>query len=356
MFSKILLKFLYFSSSSPVHYPLDEDIQRMFYPFNCLLLLLCTPKYAIRNSYIVPNGITRTILSFLSVCFVIIVSVFYLFFQEQNDVYASAHEGAIELVITIFLHILYISITIMIFVLNIIHSKDNILLMVSIQKIYRSFIIIKGVNSFVIWNWIIAGVTIISNIAIYTSFHMTSNGVYIFTLPLLIRNCMYATVDVNCVYAIRVLALLNKCLDEWVDRIARLNEEEEYYMNTTKLVNVYLDILKAYKLYKTLFQAWLVVFYKYPVFGFMASLWIFKDIALIVIQSVQCEKFYLANERAKTACILLLRDKNCPNDQRRLYKQILQTNRVFSKMSAYGLFYVDPRLTIAVVELFTGYY
>ena len=38
-----------------------------------------------------------------------------------------------------------------------------------------------------------------------------------------------------------------------------------------------------------------------------------KNIGLIVILSIYCEKFYIAVEVAETACIQLMKNRNCPS-------------------------------------------
>ncbi|CAH1640537.1 unnamed protein product [Spodoptera littoralis] len=95
--------------------------------------------------------------------------------------------------------------------------------------------------------------------------------------------------------------------------------------------------------------------FKYPVIDLSTSLWIAKDIVLVICHSIQCEKFYITIEEAKMACIQLMKNKNCPSEQAQLYKKVLWKSRNFNKISIYGLMYVDAKLPISVIGLLTGY-
>ncbi|KAF9410593.1 hypothetical protein HW555_010360 [Spodoptera exigua] len=95
--------------------------------------------------------------------------------------------------------------------------------------------------------------------------------------------------------------------------------------------------------------------HKYPIVNVALFLWVAKDILLFITQSVECEKFYIANEEAMLACIQLMKNKNCPSDQLHLYKQVLRINRNFNKMSACGFFHVNAQSTITVIRILVGY-
>ncbi|PZC77111.1 hypothetical protein B5X24_HaOG203728 [Helicoverpa armigera] len=87
----------------------------------------------------------------------------------------------------------------------------------------------------------------------------------------------------------------------------------------------------------------------------VSASWLIKDIVLVIFHSVQCEMFYIAIEEAEISCVKLMMNKNCPGDQARLYKKVMQTNRTFSKMSACGLFYVDGVLPLKLTGLLASY-
>ncbi|XP_075985621.1 uncharacterized protein LOC142982822 [Anticarsia gemmatalis] len=89
---------------------------------------------------------------------------------------------------------------------------------------------------------------------------------------------------------------------------------------------------------------------------FTVMLWLMKDMVLELLVCVHCERFYIAVENAETACIQRLKNRNCPESQRRLCRDVIQLNRSsFSKMSACGLFYIDASLPVRLVEMITNY-
>ncbi|KAJ8710892.1 hypothetical protein PYW08_009407 [Mythimna loreyi] len=75
-----------------------------------------------------------------------------------------------------------------------------------------------------------------------------------------------------------------------------------------------------------------------------------KDIALVTLHSIHCEKFYITVEEAETICILYMKNRNYPKCYGNLCKNLKLANQSFSKMSACGLFYIDATLPMYLVE------
>ncbi|KAH9644398.1 hypothetical protein HF086_006426 [Spodoptera exigua] len=69
--------------------------------------------------------------------------------------------------------------------------------------------------------------------------------------------------------------------------------------------------MEGYGLYKGIFKILHLYTYLIPSVGLAVFLWITKDILLLVAQNIECEKFYIANEQAKLACMQLMKNKNC---------------------------------------------
>ncbi|XP_063897717.1 uncharacterized protein LOC135118778 [Helicoverpa armigera] len=118
----------------------------------------------------------------------------------------------------------------------------------------------------------------------------------------------------------------------------------------------------------------------------LSLVWLTKNIILVVIHSIHCEKFYFTVEDAEMACIGLMMKKGCSsknhnlsvekaqdrcttiltsgntgsvistNEIRKLCKNVLRLHRAsFSKIRACGLFYVDAALQLALMGLLTNY-
>ena len=237
---------------------LDKDIQQIFYPLNFLLLLLFSSKYTIQDNYITPNGKKRHILSFLSVCFVIVVTVYDLYIDLM------AHNFLLLISIN-FMYVYYSFGMILVFILNFVHSENNMLLIRSFQIIHRSLDFSKSVRSFVTCNWISVIHMFGLNTFIFVSFYASFRPV----IFILLRNLLYITFDANILYAIHVLILLTKHVNEWIKKILTMKDEQEtdQVINSEpyckELFSIYQNILEAYKLYKTIFQALVgtIVFY-----------------------------------------------------------------------------------------------
>lgn len=67
-----------------LHNRLEKDVQRMFNPLHYPLFLLFSSKYRVQNDYITPNGKMRATLSFLCACCVIVISMYYMYFNETS--------------------------------------------------------------------------------------------------------------------------------------------------------------------------------------------------------------------------------------------------------------------------------
>lgn len=225
----------------------------MIFPLHCPLLLLFTSKYRIQDNFITPNGKIRNILSFISVTYMLLISVYYMYFDEADVSYISIHSDVINSFITFFSFISIFIAVLMIFVLNIVHANNNILFIVLIQTIHKSIDISKQIRSYIIGNWISAFIGFGVNCFILFGSQEASPYSLSYWLQIT-RNYMLTKVDIDCVYAIRVLVLLTNYLNEWIGKILKVNDEQENNASCVKLQNIYVHILEAYKLYTTSFK------------------------------------------------------------------------------------------------------
>ncbi|CAH1640535.1 unnamed protein product [Spodoptera littoralis] len=182
---------------------------------------------------------------------------------------------------------------------------------------------------------------------------------------------MFIALDVSIVVSMRFIILLRKYVEEWIKQALMVNYGRQDGERCNKLFRIYKNILKAYVLYKKIFHV-LVFYHSFGVFYrnlvyfhiilsatvyniLSVCLWQMKNMCLIILQCILCEKFYISVEEVDSACIQLLKDKTCSNYQTGFYKKVLQTNRTFSKMTACGLFYIDAMLPIRMLLLTTNY-
>ena len=230
---------------------LDRDVQRIFYPLNFPLILLFSSKYAIRDNYITPNGKIRIISSLLSVCYVFVTCIYCMYFEGTDNSCTRFYKDIISSVLAYFDFINFIISVGMIFILNMLHSQNNILLIGLIQTIHKG-IDFKSIMGSVIGNWISVVISFGGNCFIWLVLYTQFSNMH---LPQLIRNYILVEIDMHCVYAIRIMALLTKYLNEWIKTILKLAElQENNTLFCIKLFNIYRNILNAYKLYTTIFQ------------------------------------------------------------------------------------------------------
>ena len=233
---------------------LEKDVQRMFYPLHSLLFLLFSSKYTIKDNYITPNGKIRTMMSLFSLCYILVICVYSVFLNQSNEDYKITHSDNTVLFTVFISYIFFVTGMIITFVLNIIHSKNNILLVETIQIIHKSIDFSKSVRSYIIWNWVSVCTFFGVNIFIFIIYHVESQF-NVYDWPVLIRNYMLIKLDMDCVYAIRVMVLLTKYLNEWITTILKLsNDQPKNNTHCIKLFETYHNILQAYNVYKRIFQ------------------------------------------------------------------------------------------------------
>ncbi|KAF9800093.1 hypothetical protein SFRURICE_016970 [Spodoptera frugiperda] len=324
-----------------------QDIYKIFFPINCLLFLLCSPKYSIRDGFITPNGKKLTILSFLSVCYVLVISIYYRYCDEMNDRLLLKNRNSIVTAITYFYSIYYCFGVIMVFILNIVHSQNNILFIIMFNAI-DSNICHSMSARMIICNWVAVISVFGINFFIYFVNIISVTHYDGLRLSIFFSNLLFSTSDVNLLYAIQALCLLENYLKEWTKKVLVSKNE----CDVDKLSKIYLIILEAYNLYKSIFQ---VLLFRTPLLGCATVLWMAKDLLLVITHCIQCEKFYSAIEEAETACIQLMKNNNSSQNQVLLCKKVLQANRTFTKMTACGLFCVDAKLPLCLLALLTGY-
>ena len=143
----------------------------------------------------------------------------------------------------------------MLFILDIMHKRNNVLLILKIQTIHKKINISKSIRSYIIWNWISILTTIFCEMILcfYHYGSVNASNIGEFALDW-ICDIMFITFDIHLVVAIRIIILFRKYVDEWVKDILKLNYEQENDKQCVQLFEIYQHILKAYNLYKVIFN------------------------------------------------------------------------------------------------------
>ncbi|XP_047035442.1 uncharacterized protein LOC124641416 [Helicoverpa zea] len=119
-----------------------------------------------------------------------------------------------------------------------------------------------------------------------------------------------------------------------------------------KMFQVYVDLLECYSILKKCFQQFVSNF-QLAIIALLS--WFVKDLMWQSLICLRCEKFYIAMQKVKDSCSIIL-NRNSSDDVRKLCKNVLRLHRAsFSKIRACGLFYVDAALQLALMGLLTNY-
>lgn len=234
---------------------IDKEVHSIFYPFNFILTLFFSSKFSMKDNYITPNGNKYYIVLSFIVLFVIVICVYRICSGDGGEAIENDGNNMIPLFINLSYYTYYSFGYTMLFILNITHRDNNVLLILRIQIIHRSVDFSNRIRSFINWNWISLLFVVLIDIFIYTLFYASSK--YLNNLNFAIDvtcDLMFTTFDINVVISIRIITLLRKYLEEWIKKAQMINDEQENDINCIKLFETYQDILEAYKLYKIIFQ------------------------------------------------------------------------------------------------------
>ncbi|KAH9644376.1 hypothetical protein HF086_006404 [Spodoptera exigua] len=84
-------------------------------------------------------------------------------------------------------------------------------------------------------------------------------------------------------------------------------------------------------------------------------LWQIKNMSLVILQCIVCEKFYISIEDAQATCVQLLEDTKCSKHTRHFCNSIIRSNETFIKMTACGLFCIDATLPLSLAGIISNY-
>ena len=142
------------------------------------------------------------------------------------------------------------------FIMNVVHRNSNVSLILMIQNIHGNIGLSKGYQSFIMWNRIVIISTICMNMITNALYYVTFDYTCVreMLLDALSDFAIMAT-DINVVIATRIIMLLRKYLDEWIENVLTMDGEWEDGDQCLKLLEIYQNILKTYDLFKKKFQA-----------------------------------------------------------------------------------------------------
>lgn len=234
---------------------LDEYIEKIAFSLNFPLNLFLTSKYYLRKSHIEPNGIKYRVFAFCLLIFTISLYLCKIF--AVNDLKVKKTQFKFDLYSPSFIiHcIMFIVGFTTIFILDIVHKDNIVLLILKIQTIHRNIDYRKSIRSYIIWNWI-STTTMIGNHILFSNLNF--DPTYSFDLSYIrdeICDLLCIGFDDNIIISIRLIILLRRYLENWKEEVFMINVENVNDDKWLQLFNIiFKNILEAYSLYKKIFQ------------------------------------------------------------------------------------------------------
>ena len=241
---------------------IDKEIRELVRSFNFPLGILLSSKYKIRNNHIYPfQNKCFFFLSFCRMLFFNSMCFYRMYSTLSTNVFAkfvnsvSAQDFTLIFVLILFTLQHSFSFT-MLFILDVVHSNNNVSFILNIQTIHKKIDFRKSFPTYIIWNWISIFITITADISVFTTFYSSFSYMSaVVDFLIMFTDWSFFAFDINLMIATRVIVLLRKYIEEWIGDVQKMNDNhdiDELYCH--KMFETYQDILETYNLYKTLFH------------------------------------------------------------------------------------------------------
>ena len=234
---------------------LDIEVHKIAQSFNFVLNLLLASKYSVRDSHIYPRDKTYQLFAFSCAVLVNSLCIYRTYSVDITDIYMKNLESKLLQLFAVFYFITYLIGFTTMFILDLVHKNNYVLLIMMIQTVHRSIDFSRSIRSFISWNWITTISIIFINIFISAVYY--SSAYYDYVIDIVcdyIADIMFTTLDINLVIATRIITLLKKYLGEWIQEIHKMNDVHENYEQCIKMFGKYKNIMKVYELHKKIFQ------------------------------------------------------------------------------------------------------
>lgn len=226
----------------------DKDVQSMLRPLNLMTNIFFNPFYRIKNGFITPNSCISNCLTF---CFLIFALCLF-FYRSYDRVRMKA--GVIKSVSVI--NIDYFTdafVTIFRYTVIVLYSKNNAMFVLNFVKVNRFLNDEVGFKRFIFGNWV--SVVSLFFINVFLIFYIC----LMLGLPSynLICGCIYESMDIHVLYAIRLINLLKHKIQLWNCKVFELQSVPNGSLKKglyKKMFQSYFDILHCYDFYKSFFQ------------------------------------------------------------------------------------------------------
>lgn len=228
----------------------DKDVQSVLLPLNLMQNVVCFPKYRIKHDIITPNSLFSNLVSIIAV--VVAISVFtysitsVYFTQDYSESTAFLYGSCLY---DFLFYLLGFSIN---FVIGVVQTIKSINFVLTFQEVHRYLNCETSFNRFIIWNWIIVIFALCGHFVVVTVFCKLS------CIPCISIFACYMSIafDVNMLYAIRIIKLLESKLILWSIHVINFEVSENTHResDSKKSFRAYVDLLECYSIHKDCFQ------------------------------------------------------------------------------------------------------
>lgn len=226
---------------------LGKDTQKLFYLFYLLQHMFLSIKFKIRNNFIYPNG-SKLNIAMSTFWMVLFICYIYRVFTRYGGVLGTRHFFKSEThFFLVYFYFVYNSFAIVaVFILNVMHTHNNVLLVLNIQTIHEHIQIEKKCHKFnIMWNWISFLSIIFVDVLVLALFF-----VLYFDYADIIVDYLFIIFDLNFIYAIRIITLLKTYLINFKNKYLVTNSTQ----NCEDILKLYKIFMQAYTLFDKIFN------------------------------------------------------------------------------------------------------
>lgn len=228
---------------------LEKDIQKLFYPFYLLQHIFLMTKYTIRDNFIYPNGpkLNTSISIFWTVLSILFFYNIYYTYGKVNENFYSFNSKT-QYIIIYFYKILNNLGIITFLILNLVHSDNNVLLILNVQTIHKHIKInAKCSRQYIKYNWVSCVIIISVDVFIIVLYYI--KGVYLdYTHAL--SDYLLKMYDLNIIYAIRIATMLEIYLKNFKNKYLVINSTQD----CDNIFKIYKTLMRTYILFNKIFN------------------------------------------------------------------------------------------------------
>ncbi|XP_073962930.1 uncharacterized protein [Choristoneura fumiferana] len=235
---------------------LDKEFQKMLFPLNLMQTVILQPKYRILNGFVTPIGLREYFICFLGVIVVIFVNLIKWY---SSKFYYEVDLASVDTLLA-FDTAFYSLSSFVLLTVNFVQSKNNVLLILKLQQVYKVFDSNSGLKKTRNYNCV--AILIITLTCLL--FLIINYGRHFHQIIFVISLYYF---DGNIIFAIQIMKFLEHEIKMWLKALDRFcvtcsepnhNKLTKYFseieQQETRLFTAFLDIMEAFKLYKYIFQ------------------------------------------------------------------------------------------------------